>query len=400
MLVDRAKFTYCFFGGVLSILISILAKASSSLVLLFCAIAIFLFSLKYIRCLIKYLLDPLYLSIVVLLLLATINAVFLFDLEWNFWQVLRAQFWTLLAFPLALTARKAALINLQNKKHTKVLFFVVGFCLMSALNSVVDFALNTGFAPAYINNENRIYPVAALFVPGFLIFSIVAKEYLLAIALLIVSVITMGKLYLLLVLYSLLCSFVILFDWRRFTTTKELVIKKTAGLLVVITLVVAPILYATQADRVAKFLESGDTSREKQSFQVIQAISDVGFSSIYGLGIGTKIIEGNYTNTDTSTGGPSKALLINSQYDVEVGFMHLFARFGIFGSLLLFCYCLKGFKKSKLIFIGYSSIFLLGASWSGIAHVFSLLLYGWSIGWIEGMAKDGGFNYKPWKLQY
>ena len=48
---------------------------------------------------------------------------------------------------------------------------------------------------------------------------------------------------------------------------------------------------------------------------------------IFGLGHGTRIIDGNYLYYSEMTDSPR--LLINSQYDVEVGYLHLLARFGI-----------------------------------------------------------------------
>ena len=80
-------------------------------------------------------------------------------------------------------------------------------------------------------------------------------------------------------------------------------------------------------EKINFILEFGDASRLNQAIQVVEAIDKNIESLIFGLGHGTRIIDGNYLYYSEMTDSPR--LLINSQYDVEVGYLHLLARFGI-----------------------------------------------------------------------
>ena len=72
---------------------------------------------------------------------------------------------------------------------------------------------------------------------------------------------------------------------------------------------------------------------------MVEAIDKNIESLIFGLGHGTRIIDGNYLYYSEMTDSPR--LLINSQYDVEVGYLHLLARFGILGICILLVLIVK-----------------------------------------------------------
>lgn len=372
-----------FSGGVAGALIVSAASAiSSSIVLLICAMFLLAFAVRHYRLLLRNIISPLYLSLVAVLFVATLNTVLIADLEFSLWQVARAQVWTVIGFPLAVAAKSAAL-KLNSRDLSRWTNMLYGFSFASLVLAMLDVSANTSFSPAYIRSDTRVYTVAALMVPGVLIYAIAARRRGLALSLLGLAILTMGKTYFGLSVFALLVSLMYFINFNRMTIRRE-------GFWVSTIMLISIIVFSvSQYDRLASALEVGDVSRERQSSQVMEALHEVRYGNLIGLGVGTKIIEGNYISTgrvesiDASTG-----LFANSQYDIEAGYFHLLARFGFIGCALLCMYMARGFRSANLLFFGYSAIFLVGASWAGVSHVFSLVAFGWGVGALQALKRS------------
>lgn len=378
MRASRAKLVAVSTGAVASIFASFLSTVSSSLVLLALALVMALFAVKYIRTFVRSLLSPIYVSILALLSVSTYSAVMFSGLEFSLWQVLRSQVWTLIALPLSVTALRVSHVKLRAEDLIWWTDVVTGICVSSAVLVVFDSLLHTGFSPSYIRSAPRIYSIAGLLVPGALIYALISKKYQLSVSLIVLSVFTFGKAYFVLVLFSLMVALL------NFVNFRAMVVRKGAAVLLLTISVASAAFLATQYDRVSEYLMRGDQSREKQMFQVLDAVNDVPLAYIYGLGIGTRIIDGNYLVAGAARfSDESNRLLQNSQYEVEIGYMHLLARFGVLGSFLLILYSGLNFRGDRGTFFVYCLLFMMGASFSGIAHIFSLFAFGWSIGAIR-----------------
>jgi hypothetical protein len=353
-MLNRWRLVHLVMATILYSLISLISIYGSQYVLLLMAIALFYCLTMLDKTNTVSLMT--YSFLIVISFIYTLFVVFAKGSEYSWYQFFRSGIFTLI-FPLMLYVDiRKFFIRHEN--------FITLFCFIVGLGTFADAIFQTNFSPSYIRTAagDRVYSILFTISPFLLFYSLRKYNLLLLVGSLMVLLASGGK-----IAYYLI-AIVFLLNFTENINLSRVSVKKRSLAIMVMFICFAFVNFNYISEKTLLLLEVGDLSRLKQSEQVIEELNDKGGSWLLGLGHGTRIIDGNYSfSSDVSD-----RLFVNSQYDVEVGYFHFLARFGIFGICLLFILLIRSPVSTKHFFWFFFVPFI-GSSFAGIAPVTSLI---------------------------
>lgn len=315
--------------------------------------------------------------LILLLCVSTLYATQIDNAEFSMWQVLRSQMWTFISIPLIYST-----IKFTKKKSPKDIYFIVScisiILVYMALSGLIDYLYGTNFSPAYIRvideytGKLRLYLIGIELISPFLPIFLIYKKYLGIIAGLIILLISGGK--------SAFVSGLIPLIYGWFYMKKNLKNNIVIGITSILFLVVT---FNVISDRIAEFSEYGDSRRSDQISDSFKILNKNPINYLWGIGLGTP-----YSNAylDSFVSGDvledKSALLENSRFDIENGYIYLLVRTGILGIILYVLSIGLSMKKYSVLFWILSLVSWFGGSPSGpsltiyyISFAFSSVVY-------------------------
>ncbi len=312
------------------------------------------------------------LKLIVLLIvisIATFNSIVNLNLEFSLYQVLRSQGWFILSLFLVSFSERA--IFLMNQRYyvklvdvLKNLYILLGiFLLYYYFSGIIFFPyeiFDIESQRIYVIGIGAVLPLIIIFLNNRNYFSVFIGMFFL--------LVTGGKTGLL----FLFLFFVYLFGNMRLNLFKSIVIG-------CVSFSIFLVYFFSINSRNLEFFENGDLRRLQQIEESFEKFNTNNMTRLVGIGIGTKYGNGYGTyKYDPKAEVDPENLYINSQYDIENGFLFLLCRFGVLGTILILALLFARKSKFSFLFLIYCLIYSLsgspvGPSFSIIVLAFSLL---------------------------
>jgi hypothetical protein len=301
--------------------------------------------------------------------IGTVNSIVNLNLEFSLYQVLRSQGWFILSLFLISFSDRA--IFFMNHRHYAQLVDVLNnlYILVGIFLLYFYFSGNIFFPyEIFAIESRRIYVIGTGAVLPLIIVFLNNRNFLSVFCGMFFLLVTGGKTGLL----FLSAFFFYLFGNMRFNLIKTIFIGS-------VSLSIFLFYFFSVSSRSLEFLENGDLKRLQQIEESFEKFNHNYVTRLVGIGIGTKYGNGYDTyKYDPKAEVDPENLFINSQYDIENGFLFLLCRFGLLGTLLIFklLFGMKG--KFSFLFLFYCVIYFssgspVGPSFSIIVLAFSLL---------------------------
>ena len=352
-----------FFAVAAPVLMSTLSYVSVTYVLYFMALCVGFYILANFRLFLKALSKNRLLFGITIF--ATFYAAFGVGLEFSFWQIARSQIWMALGLPIAwvIVTRIEELSFQQQKSVVRLLGIFVTVC---AGLGILEILLQNPLAPAYIRAEGRIYTPVSAALPGLIWIFLHYKKWIPLLLTIFLALITFGKGNFILIIYAVLV-YVAYSKYRKQGAIKKVLypsLMMVAG---------AIIAYVALFDRISFLFSNGDPTRWIQIIQSLALLSQSPEGWVFGFGIGTRLIDGPYLAAYQGLPEDAPRLVINSQYDIENGYIYQVLRFGLMGTILWFSFALKLFSNFRFAFLVFFLVFCATTSLTGIAPSITLL---------------------------
>lgn len=327
-------------------------------VLLSAAIAIVAVAFSAINQFIRAFFNKYILLTTVSALLGTAWAYYYLNLNLSAWQFARSTLWTLLSLPLFL-----AILKIQALNNTKVvdplLNFFASLSLVLAVFVSVELASGLPISPASIRAEDanayfnvRLYVIGIEILLPLVPIFVLQKRLLSVCSILLLAVITGGKIVLALFLTGILFGLLLLFKYRR--------LRPRHVILLLIVLFFALLAADYLFERLHVFLQTGDERRLDQIQDAWAAILQDPITFLFGQGLGTAYTEAYLKYVPYHSLDEVSFLIENAQYDLENGFIALWLRFGLIGSIT---YIIVLFRYKNIYSIYFATFLFL--SWLG-----------------------------------
>jgi hypothetical protein len=290
-------------------------------------------------------------------LLGSLYAVYGLNIEFSLFQLARSQAWTILGILTALAFQRIAVLIPQSS-CVRLLTIASLFLTLVAISGLIDIVLGTHFAPSQIRILNqpesspRLYLVGIELAAALLPVFVWRKMYIAMVSCVAIIFMTGGKASL------AILTLVILFVMA---TTKGRSISK---IVIFLAFSSSILFYANQINsRIADFLIDGDIRRLQQINESFNLFSTDYITMAVGGGMATAYSEG-YTEFSSDLNGDNdqSALLENSRFDIENGYLYVLTRFGILGTMALVFLLGLGTGKYRFYFIAYCMLSWLGGS--------------------------------------
>lgn len=297
-----------------------------------------------------------YILLLIIGTFTTVNAIVYEKVEFSWYQFFRSGIFTII-FPLMFFVDVRKLFY----RHSALISHL---CLIVGFGVLIDAIFQTNFSPSYIRaaGGHRVYSVLFPVAPFLMLIGLRYFNPLLLIGSIMTLIASGGKIGIFLIFVAIMLRVLENGNFLKFAFRKKHIYY---SILVIIVMVAS---INRISERAFSFIVAGDASRFGQSMQVMTSLEDSKASLFFGLGHATKIIQGNYYYSSEV----SDKLYVNSQYDVEVGYFHLMARFGIVGICILL-YILFKSPVRFAYFFWFFIIPFMGMSFSGIAPVSGLV---------------------------
>lgn len=305
--------------------------------------------------------------------LATLHAATELNREFSVWQLARSHAWPFVGL-LFLRAGVRWGQELDEIARQRLISALGLFSILSATACAIELVSGLEVSPAYIRTEVdadgqfRLYvaglEIAMTFIPVFLL----ARRYLAAAACYFMMAATAGKTMLAIGACALLYALV--FDKKSARTFFIMIV----GVIVVLAYGVSI------SSRIQGALDETDASRLFQIMDGINVFLTDWVTMLFGIGFGTEYGYGYLVQAGSASASELAALLENSRFDIENGYIYWLARGGIVGMLLLLS-ILSGIKgRYRWYFVAALGILWAGGSNTGASGALTFGLFGVAAG--------------------
>lgn len=301
--------------------------------------------------------------------IGTINSIVNLNLEFSLYQVLRSQGWFILSLFL-ISFSDRAIFFMNQRFYAKLVDVLQNLYILIGIFLLYYYFSGTIFFPYEIfdSESQRIYVIGIGAVLPLIIIFLNNRNYLSFFCGLFFLLVTGGKTGLL----FLGLFFIYLFGNMRLNLFKTILLGSVSFSIFLV-------YFFSVNSRNLEFLENGDLRRLQQITESFEKFNNNYVTRLVGIGIGTKYGNGyGVYKYDPKAEVDPENLFINSQYDIENGYLFLLCRFGVLGTILIFLLLFSMKGKFSFLFLFFCLIYFLsgspvGPSFSIIVLAFSFL---------------------------